>query len=239
MLEENKVHKETPLHSLIYGINPEDIYLENYFRLNDPLEQEKHRKLLFETASKFNGASIEPGKIAEIEYMFKGSNLTQKYESYILRPDFVGVIIGNSAARKDDELFKNQTVYVNSFNIHGENKDKMIKELTKNYSKKGAEIFPKINFTYDEIFNIGMSISGDPQRVSEGIDVALDIGYIERSSDLQERFINGNKVIAATYNIRPDVSKSLDYFATMVGFKGPPISPLPKHIYSRDLETEE
>ena len=238
MLEESKDYKETPLYSLIYDINPEYINLEKYFRLNDPLKQEEHLKLLIKTVSKFNGASIEPRKIAEIEYNFKDSNLLQKYESYILRPDFVGVIIGNSAAERNDGLFQNQTVYVNSFNIYGENKDKVIEELTKNYSKKGADIFPKINLTYDEIFNIGMSINGDSRRVSEGIDVALDVGYIERS-DYQERFRNGNKVIAQTYGIRPDVGKSLDYFATMMGFKGPPIGPLPKHILSGDLETEE
>ncbi len=77
-------------------------------------------KLLSEIVSKFNGASIESRKIAEIEYNFKDGDLLQKYEGYIL-PDFVGVIIGKSAAKKDDVSFQNQTVYVNSFNIYGEN----------------------------------------------------------------------------------------------------------------------
>ncbi len=47
MLEENKVHKETLLYSLIYGINPENINFENYFRFKDLLEPGRTLEIAF------------------------------------------------------------------------------------------------------------------------------------------------------------------------------------------------
>ncbi|UCG95497.1 MAG: hypothetical protein JSV92_00375 [archaeon] len=236
-MEKNEQLK--PIFSQIYEINPENIRLEKYFDILEPMKKDQHTKIIFNTLHKFDG-SLYPRKGAEIKYQINDTKFLQDYKAYILKPDWVGITIAKIVAEKPNKTIEKQKVYTHSFKVWTENTNKVIEELALAYSKKGAQIWPRTNFTMGEIHYISIASGVSEKEFSDGIDVALDVGYIEKSG-MEERFFNGKKVIVPTFGIPADVGKSLDCFARLVikdYDKNLPKKVLPTFIQSQDLETE-
>lgn len=220
---------ENSLGATLFDVSDENFFLEKHIRLSQPLEKEEHAKMLLSVASKL-GDGLCPKKGCEIilqNTQTGNEDFTQNYEAFLLNQSLVGVVIGTMSA-KEDKTKKRQSVYLNSFNVWGENTLKAIDEIACKYSAIGGDVFPKKNFTYDEIKSC---VELTPERFSEGMDVAVDVGYLERGG-LEERFINGVKCVVPTYYMKPEVSKSVKCFANLVtADKKPPLKRvLPHHL---------
>ncbi len=218
---------ENSLGATLFDVSDKNFFLEKYIRLAQPLEKEEHAKTLLSVAGKLNDG-LCPKKGCEIILQNRqtgNADFIQNYEAFLLNQSLVGVVIGTMTAHKDRK--KRQTVYLNRFNLWGENTLKAIDEIACEYSAMGGDVFPKKNFTYDEIKSyVGLT----PEEFSEGMDVAFDVGYLERGG-LEERFINGAKCIVPTYYMKPEVSKSVKYFANLVMTgANPPKRVLPAHL---------
>ncbi len=219
---------ENSLGATLFDISDENFFLEKHIRLAHPLERKEHAKTLLSVAAKL-GDGLCPKKGCEIilqNTQTGNEDFIQNYEAFLLNQSLVGVVIGTMSTR-EDKTKKSQTVYLNRFNIWGENTLKAIDEIACKYSAIGGDVFPKKNLTYDEIKSLAELT---PERSSEGMDVAADVGYLERGG-LEERFIGGVKCLVPTYYMKSEVSKSVKCFANLVTVSAkPPKRVLPAHL---------
>lgn len=220
---------ENSLGATLFDVSDENFFPDKYIRLARPLERKEHAKTLLSVAGKLDDG-LCPKKGCEIilqNAQTGNEDFIQNYETFLLNQSLVGIVIGTMSA--EDKTKKRQTVYLNRFNIWGKNTLKAIDEIACKYSAMGGDVFPKKNFTYDEIENYaGLT----PEKFSEGMDVAVDVGYLERGG-LEERFIGGVKCIVPTYYMKPEVGESVKCFANLVTAGGgakPPKRVLPAHL---------
>ena len=229
--------KDKPLFSELYGICPESIKLERYFRLPKPLSDDEHRAIIFKNLHECNG-SLYPRMGGELILEDDNVKILQDYKAYILKPDWAGIIIGTINLENEQGKFQRQTVYTHSFNVWTDNTHPLLKQLAIDYSAKGAEIWPRVNFTYGEIKALASDDCGSAQRFSEGMDVALDIDML-RKAGLEERIADGKVFIVQTFGIPKDLQPSLDMFCKMVLKEEELLkSPFPKFIQQGSIELE-
>ncbi len=204
---------ETPESSMgaaLFGVLDSDIHLVNYIRLSQPLSMQEHLQTLLGVTWGFDDSlSLKLG--GEIKY----GAITHTYQAYLLNRSHIGVSIGTITAKRLGAAQSLQKVYISEFNVRNENTPRVVDEVARRYSKFG-EVFPKKNFTYDEMMRISEAGGMEPHEISEGIDVATDIGLMEPRG-LEKRIVGGRKILVPTFAVPLDVKPPLDFFAGLVG----------------------
>lgn len=221
--------KQPSLRATLFGISDENTTLMKYIRLAQPLSEPEHLKLMLGAASKFDGSlSALKGCEQRLETEDKKEKIVRDYKAYMLHPDMVGVSIGTINADLPERKESSQTVYLNSFNAWTDNTEKAIDELAMRYSAKGGNVYPRRNLTYDEIRACALASGMSEEEFSGSMDVALDTEYIVMGG-LVERIVDGKKVMVQSYDITPDVAKSLDCLMWLLKMEPKPKEVLPRH----------